>query len=412
MERRRSRTWHLWALLALAALPATASAAAIDFSRTQLNGFHAPFSEAASPQLVVVTNVGNDPLQIGNVNLTGSQAANFTLNGRCAIGNVTLKPGERCLVEIVFQAFASSSANLVINSNAPGSPHSLLLSGRLAETAVGVPYALATFTPPYLDFGAQATGSPTTAWPIALASAGRNRAFAITGIGVGGRHPGDFTVTSTCQAGAGLPVGGGCTFAVVFAPSAPGPRSAEIYIKEATQAVAFPLALAGVGGVAGPSVPVTVVEYYNASLDHYFITWVVAEQAILDAGNTPTRWLRTGASFKAYSTLQTGTSTVCRYYIPSAKGDSHFFGRGLAECNATGLANPSFVQEEPNFMRMFLPTAGVCPAGTMPIYRVFSNRADANHRYMTERATRDQMTGRGWLAEGDGPDLVVMCAPQ
>jgi len=31
---------------------------------------------------------------------------------------------------------------------------------------------------------------------------------------------------------------------------------------------------------------------------------------------------------------------------------------------------------------------------------------------MTERATRDQMVGMGWLAEGDGPDLVVMCAPQ
>jgi len=24
---------------------------------------------------------------------------------------------------------------------------------------------------------------------------------------------------------------------------------------------------------------------------------------------------------------------------------------------------------------------------------------------------RDQMVARGWLAEGDGPDLVVMCAP-
>jgi len=42
---------------------------------------------------------------------------------------------------------------------------------------------------------------------------------------------------------------------------------------------------------------------------------------------------------------------------------------------------------------------------------VFSNRYDANHRYMTDKATRDQMVAKGWLAEGDGPDLVVMCAP-
>ncbi len=63
-------------------------------------------------------------------------------------------------------------------------------------------------------------------------------------------------------------------------------------------------------------------------------------------------------------------------------------------------------------MHLTLPGAGACPAGTAPVYRVFSNRADANHRYTTDRATRDQMVGKGWLAEGDGPDLVVMCAPR
>jgi hypothetical protein len=30
---------------------------------------------------------------------------------------------------------------------------------------------------------------------------------------------------------------------------------------------------------------------------------------------------------------------------------------------------------------------------------------------MIDRAARDQMVAKGWLAEGDGPDLVVMCAP-
>ena len=56
--------------------------------------------------------------------------------------------------------------------------------------------------------------------------------------------------------------------------------------------------------------------------------------------------------------------------------------------------------------------SGACAQGTAPVYRVFSNRGDANHRYTTDRAVRADMVGRGWLAEGDGPDLVVMCAPQ
>ena len=104
-------------------------------------------------------------------------------------------------------------------------------------------------------------------------------------------------------------------------------------------------------------------------------------------------------------------SPVCRYYIPPGLGDSLFFGRGTVECNATGQKNPSFVLDDPAFMHMVLPAAGVCPANTLNVYRVLSNRPEANHRYMTDRATRDVMLAKGRLAEGDGPDLVVMCAP-
>ena len=134
--------------------------------------------------------------------------------------------------------------------------------------------------------------------------------------------------------------------------------------------------------------------------------------AILDAGVTIKGWTRTGRTFKAYSSPQAGSSEICRFYIPPAKGDSHFYGRGSAECDATGASNPTFVNEDPQFFHVMLPAGGDCPAGTIPVYRVFSNRADANHRYMTDPAVRDQMVAKGWLAEGNGPDLVVMCAPQ
>ncbi|HUP90472.1 MAG TPA: hypothetical protein VM100_14030 [Longimicrobiales bacterium] len=159
------------------------------------------------------------------------------------------------------------------------------------------------------------------------------------------------------------------------------------------------------GGVA------TIVEYYNASLDHYFITWMPNEIAKLDAGTVIKGWARTGKTFKTYTSAQSGTSPVCRFYIPPGWGDSHFFGRGTVECNATGANNPSFVLEDPAFMQMVLPNAGVCPANTVPIYRVFDNRIDANHRYMTDIAVRNQMVTTGWIAEGDGPNMVTMCAP-
>ena len=163
--------------------------------------------------------------------------------------------------------------------------------------------------------------------------------------------------------------------------------------------------------VAPPPVTLTAVEYYHAGFDHYFLTWVEAEIAKLDAGTEIRGWVRTGASIRVWRDAQPGTSPVCRFYIPPAQGDSHFYGRGTAECDATAAANPSFALEDPAFMHMVLPAAGTCPAGTMPVYRVFSNRADANHRYMTDRAQRGAMAAKGWLAEGDGDDLVVMCGP-
>src|SRR5205823_1287072 len=78
------------------------------------------------------------------------------------------------------------------------------------------------------------------------------------------------------------------------------------------------------------------VEFYNASLDHYFMTWMPREIAKLDAGTEIKGWVRTGYSFKVYTTQQATSVPVCRYYIPPELGDSHFFGRDVTECAATG----------------------------------------------------------------------------
>ncbi len=163
--------------------------------------------------------------------------------------------------------------------------------------------------------------------------------------------------------------------------------------------------------LAGATPAVTVLEYYHAARDHYFITWVTAEIAKLDAGTTTPGWMRTGKSWKAFAAAPSGTVPLCRIYIPPGLGDGHYYGRDLAECEATLLRHTSFVLEDASFLHLYPAVAGVCAADTMPVYRVFSNRADANHRYTTERAVRDQMVSQGWLAEGDGPDLVVVCAP-
>lgn len=162
--------------------------------------------------------------------------------------------------------------------------------------------------------------------------------------------------------------------------------------------------------LGAPSAP-QVVEYYHADFDHYFITASAAEIADLDRG-AHAGWARTGNSFASLVPGASGASPVCRLYIPPALGDSHFYSASPAECAQTAARFPAFVVESSDVFSIGLPnaTTGACPAGTTPVYRVWNNRADSNHRYVTSRDLRDQMVYRGYVAEGYGPDAVIMCA--
>lgn len=172
----------------------------------------------------------------------------------------------------------------------------------------------------------------------------------------------------------------------------------------------LPSAASRVSPVAMSPNLVDVVEYYNAALDHYFITFVPDEIGKLDAGTTK-GWQRTGLGLRAYGPDSAGTSPVCRIYIPPGQGDGHFFGRDGNECDGTMAKHPSFTMESRSFFALVMPILGECPVGMAPVYRVFSNRTDANHRYTTDRVVRSAMVAKGWVAEGDGSDAVVMCAP-
>ena len=394
---------------AIVVLPLHASATAIPhLSRSFVQFGFVPHDVASQVQAVFVTNTGDAALTIAALNVSGAQAAAFKVGGTCT-PPIVLPPAARCRVDVTATAplavlrGAPFNGTLTVQTDAGATDVTL-------RGAVDPGFDVLTFfaTPSYLDIGAQAVGTTAAPQPWVLANRG-TESFLISQLALVGGDFADFALTSDCAAGQTLSPGKACSMSVAFTPQAGGPRATELSFQATLHGTTgtYRYSVTGIGGAAAP---VDVVEYYNATLDHYFITWVAAEQANLDAGNTPTRWTRTGFAFHAYVAAQSGTSPVCRYYLPPVFGDSHFFGRGTAECDATGAAHPAFVLEDPQFMHVYLPAAGTCPAGTTPIYRVFSNRPDANHRYMTDRSVREQMVARGWLAEGDGPDLVVMCS--
>jgi hypothetical protein len=165
--------------------------------------------------------------------------------------------------------------------------------------------------------------------------------------------------------------------------------------------------------VVPPTNPGTTdaVEFGNEGLGRYVLTASPDEIAQLDAGTAITGWTRTGRTIRTFATAQAGTTPVCRFYLPPALGGSHFLGRDPAECSATAATLPGAILEGASVMHMVLPAAGLCPAGTSPVYRVVGEDAGTHHRYLGDAATRDQLVARGWIAEGEGPDRVTMCAP-
>jgi len=169
------------------------------------------------------------------------------------------------------------------------------------------------------------------------------------------------------------------------------------------------LSLVAPAAALAQSVETTIVEFYNASLDHYFVTHDELEIFTLDNAIPSRGWERTGETWRVRSAPVTGMSPVCRFYIPPSEGDSHFYGRDIAECAATATGHPSFVNESSAFFHVALPVHGTCTPGTRSLYRVFNNRRDANHRYTIDRGIRDLMVEVGWIAEGDGDDRVAMC---
>lgn len=177
------------------------------------------------------------------------------------------------------------------------------------------------------------------------------------------------------------------------------------------------LPIPGVWGAGGETpTPVPAIEYYHAAFDHYFVTRNTEEITKLDNG-TFVGWMRTGLSFNVYPSETGSAASVCRFFSTSFDPkSSHFYTPFPAEC-ATVKGNPDWQFEGQGSEVFYIPLAaanGTCPAGTLPVYRLYNNGMGAapNHRFTTSSSVRDQMVMAGWVLEGNGPGFASMCAPQ
>jgi len=159
-----------------------------------------------------------------------------------------------------------------------------------------------------------------------------------------------------------------------------------------------------------PSTPLSderrVVEYYNPSLMHFFITAEPAEAAMLDAGVVVPGWVRTGYDFKVRPPGDPRGAAACRFFgTPGIGPNSHFFTIDAAEC--AKVKNDPFWTYESLAFNADLPINAECAADRVPVIRLYNNGmgGEANHRYLTSHSEIGDMVGGGWILEGP-----VFCA--
>lgn len=154
---------------------------------------------------------------------------------------------------------------------------------------------------------------------------------------------------------------------------------------------------------------VTVIEYYNQSLDAYFITARPAEQVLLDSS---AGFSRTGTRFVANAATDAtaNQARICRFYISSASPfvSSHFYGAEKTDCALIQANLPAgFSFEGYDFAVTAPDSAGACPvANKVPIYRAFRAVSAAapgktpNHRYIASLSDYNRLIALGWAGEG------------
>ncbi|KAB2842348.1 MAG: hypothetical protein F9K47_09295 [Burkholderiales bacterium] len=182
-----------------------------------------------------------------------------------------------------------------------------------------------------------------------------------------------------------------------------------------------------VPGPSGGTHP--VVEYYNTTLNHYFMTADDEEIHFIETGGAGPGWSRTGQSYSSYATMLDAPGDaidVCRFYGNPAPArnspngrvgpNSHFYTFAGDECRGLSRHDWGWVYEGMRLALLPLQPDDSCPAGQTPVYRAYNNgyevrngvwtKNDANHRYSTSSSVMAEMAAKGWALEGPR-----FCAP-
>jgi hypothetical protein len=154
-----------------------------------------------------------------------------------------------------------------------------------------------------------------------------------------------------------------------------------------------------------PPVRVTVTEYFNAPLRHYFLSSSGVENAIIDAGGPardgrgPVKSSRPSRRVTAMARPRSSASTT----RGRTRTSSPWTPRNAGSCAAPTRAGST----KGRLLERSCPSTGSAPWQRPRLYRLYNNRwmfDDSNHRFVSNPALIAAMQASGWLLEG-----VALC---
>jgi hypothetical protein len=157
-----------------------------------------------------------------------------------------------------------------------------------------------------------------------------------------------------------------------------------------------------------------VTQYLNGDTGFYFMTADEREQVALESGAfsgwRPDKIAPSAPHvFGFFRGAAPDRSPVCRFISAAfAPKSSHFYTADRAECDAV-RRNPLWTYEGDVGYVVPADATGACPAGVVPLYRMYNKGADGapTHIYTTWQSWYQGLSsGGGWAGEG-----VLGCVP-
>jgi hypothetical protein len=192
-------------------------------------------------QQAYVKSTGTATVTFSSITITGPNAGDFVIQtpaGECDepdFGQLLsqLPQNDRCFVTVAFKPTATGveTATLNFNDDAPGSPHTVSLTGFGQALTVDL-----SVTTPTVTYAARSVNTTSSTQNATVLNTGTG-SVSLTSISITGTNPGDFAITSPANEcfnpnqgiyETQLPEASNCFVQVAFTPLATGTRTATL----------------------------------------------------------------------------------------------------------------------------------------------------------------------------------------